>query len=104
MRARFHNNHKHAPSFYQAVLTILINSRADKQTYAQTADALNAAGMNTPTGQVWSESHIKQVLKGLRSHERYPSRIHTALMTFVFNGVFSVKEALVLLQYSREPV
>lgn len=93
---------KHPPAFYQAVLACLITCRADKQTYKQTATALNAAGLLTPTSQVWSESHVRQTLKVLRNHTSYSSRIHAALMTFVFHGIFSVQQALSILQYNSK--
>ena len=100
MPARYHNAHRHDPYFYRQILTVLIASRASKQTTAQTATALNESGLNTPTGQVWACSHVRQVLKALRNHERYQSRLHTALMAFVFAGTFSVVEALSILKYT----
>lgn len=101
MSVAFHNNHKHPSSFYQSILAVLIACRASSLTYTQTATALNTASLVTPTGSDWTESHVKQMLKGLRNSERYPSRIHAALMSLVFNETFSIAQAHSILKLSR---
>ena len=101
MSIRFHNNHKHLPAFYEAVIAVLITSRAAQLTYGQTATALTAANLSTPTGQAWTDNHVKQTLKSLRNSAAYPSRLHTALMTFVFSGTFTAAQALSILQHVR---
>lgn len=101
MSIRYHNNHKHQPSFYEAVIAVLVASASACHTYSQTATALTAAGLGTPTGQAWTDNHVKQTLKSLRNSAAYPSRLHTALMTFVFAGAFTAEQALSILEYKR---
>lgn len=89
------------PAFYKAVIATLVASRAANHTYDQTATALTAAGLTTPSAQIWSGNHVKQTLKALRNSAAYPSRLHTALVTFVFSGVFSAEQALSILSYKH---
>lgn len=43
------------------IVRVLLNLRAQGETYQATADALNAAGYTTPTGSRWTVGHVQGI-------------------------------------------
>lgn len=104
MTKLFHNTHKHEPSYYEAVLRILIACNADAMSYGAMADKLNAESLRTTTGQTWTAEHVKQTLKKLRAYKTYPSRIHQHLLELIFQGDLTMKEAMPLYKSRRHGI
>ena len=105
MRERIYNpNTTHSKEFYATVIQILITSNQDNLTNQQTAGRLNSLEIKTAAGLLWSPENVKGVLKKLRHHEEYPSRLHHNLLLLVYYGVFTVAETLPLFIHRRAGV
>lgn len=89
----FERNNK---AYYQAVIRILIDSKAQSLSKQDTADKLNAHHLLTPTGLVWQATHITQAQKKLRNVDKYGSKLHYAFLELIMAGVFTFDESLPL--------
>lgn len=86
-------------SYYQNVIRILIDAHAQSLSRQATADKLNAHYLLTPTGLVWTATHVTQAGKKLRNTDKYGSKLHYAFLELILDGVFTVKESLPLFQH-----
>ena len=101
MPEQFHRSHRHSADYYERVLRLLIAGNAEALPYKQIAEKLNAEKIATPTGQLWTDSHIRQVLKKLRAYKLYPSIIHQNLLELIFEGRLSMKDSIPLYRTRR---
>ena len=105
MRERIYNpNTTHTKKFYTLLIQALITSNQDNLTNQQTAERLNSLEIKTAAGLLWSTENVKGVLKKLRHHEEYPSRLHHNLLVLVYSGIFTVAETLPLFTLRRAGV
>ena len=81
-------------TYYENVIRILINAKAQSLSKQATADILNAHHLLTPTGLRWLPTHITQAEKKLRNTDRYGSKLHYAFLELILAGTFTVKESL----------
>lgn len=95
----FPPNQVHGDStYYLPCLLLFIAGLKANETHGQIAARLNAAGLKTPTGALWSAASLKSVLQRIRCHREFRSSFHAALMRLVFDGHLTVPQTLVLFQ------
>ena len=105
MRERIYNTATtHTVGYYTSVIQLLIVCNRENLTNQQTADRFNNFKIKTAAGLLWSAENVKGVMKKLRHHEEYPSRLHHKLLLLVYTGVFTVEETLPLFQHRRAGV
>jgi hypothetical protein len=80
------------------VITALLDGLQRKLSDAKIADLLNARGVPTATGAQWTAVTVKNALYSLRHAQIRSTRLHRALLEFVFAGILSVGDAWTLLQ------
>ena len=85
-------------TYYENVIRILIDAKAQSLSKQATADKLNAHHLLTPTGLVWQATHITQAEKKLRQTDKYGSKLHYAFLELIVSGVFSVEESIPMFQ------
>lgn len=86
-------------AYYQNVIRILIDANTQSLSRQATADKLNSHHLLTPTGLVWTATHVTQAGKKLRNTDKYGSKLHYAFLELILDGVFTVKESLPLFQH-----
>ena len=99
---KINSNQRREPAFYTQLIYILIDCANKNMTYRATATELTAQGLLSPTGLVFTEDSIKQVMKKLRNYRTQKSFIAQALMELVFQGALTLKETLVLFTKKRD--
>lgn len=92
----------HSDQYYLALLTALISAVKAGFTDRQIADYLNSRAILSPSGKPFTSNSVSQILKKLRNHKEYPSRLHKALLQLVFDGKLTAPETYILFQPRRQ--
>lgn len=88
--------------FYISIIRKLISCLNAGYTDAQTAKALNDSAILSPAGRPFTPNAVNQILKKIRNHKEYPSRIHKALLQACFDGQLNAADTLILFQPRRQ--
>ena len=100
MRERIFNpNITHSLPYYKSVLTGLIAGHTENLTHKQMADRFNDLKIKTSTGLEWTSENVKGVLKRLRNHREYPSKLHRAMLELVYNDELTKEQTLPLFDF-----
>jgi hypothetical protein len=94
----FHPRVRHSPGYYRSVLTAFIDGLNRKKSDAEIAQLLTERGLLAPSGKPWTSITVKHQLYRLRHSQTRPSRLHRALLEFVFAGVLTVADSWVLFE------
>lgn len=95
------NNVLHSDSYYLSLLKNLIRCLNAGFTDRQTSQELNSLAILSPASKPFTPNTVTQILKKLRNHREYPSRLHKALLLLCFEGKLNAAETLILLQPRR---
>jgi hypothetical protein len=94
-----YNTHtRHSDQYYFALITALIRSLRAGFTDAQIAQALNGSAILAPSGRPFTTNAVAQLLKKMRNHRIYPSKVHHALLQLCFDGRLNAADTLILFQ------
>lgn len=97
MRERIFNpNITHSLPYYKSVLAGLIAGNTENLTHKQMADRFNDLKIRTSTGLEWSSENVKGVLKRLRNHHKYPSKLYRAMLELVYTDELRKEQTLPL--------
>lgn len=95
-----HTTHSH--DYYLRTITALIAALKAGFTDQQTANYLNERGILSPTGKPFNRNTVSQILKKLRLHKEYPSKIHRALLQLCFDGRLNAADTLILFEPRKQ--
>lgn len=95
-------NFLHSHDYYLVLIKTLIRSLNAGFTDRQTSQALNDLAILSPVGRPFTEIGIRQLLKKLRNHRDYPSKIHRALLQLVFDGKLLAPETYILFRQRKQ--
>lgn len=98
----FHPTVLHSDLYYLNLLTALIAALKAGFTDSQTANYLNQRGILAPSGKAFNRNTVSQILKKLRLHKDYPSKIHKALLQACFDGKLNAADTLILFQPRKQ--
>jgi hypothetical protein len=80
-------------TYYERLLKQLLDGLKAGLSYVSIAITLNRSGITTPTDRRWTGSTVKNTLKSLRHPDRYPSRVHRALVELLSYDQLSQSDA-----------
>jgi hypothetical protein len=86
----------HSPTYYHAVLLLLIAGLQADESHAQMAQRLTDAGQRTPTGGAWSAGIVKTTLFRIRNYRQYRSQWHYQLLQLIVSKLMTVRQSQVL--------
>ncbi len=92
----------HSDQYYLALLSALISAVKAGFTDRQIADYLNSRAILSPSGKPFTPNAVSQILKKLRNHKEYPSKIHKALLLLCYEGRLSAPDTYILFQPRRQ--
>lgn len=92
----------HSDVYYISVLTALISAVNTGFTDRQIAEYLNSRAILSPSGKPFTPNAISQILKKLRHHREYPSKLHKALLQLCFDGKLNAADTLILFEPRKQ--
>lgn len=97
MRERIFNpNITHSLSYYKSVLLVLIAGNTENLMHKQITDRFNSLQIKTSAGLEWTSENVKGVLKRLRNHHEYPSKLYRAMLELVYTDELTKEQTLPL--------
>ncbi|KJK23291.1 hypothetical protein UB46_16465 [Burkholderiaceae bacterium 16] len=99
----YHPTTQHSTSFYHLTILTLIEGLNQKLSDRQIAALLTERGLLSPSGAKWTPTAITQLLYKVRNYRTVKSKIHSALLQLVFDGILTKPEVQILFA-PRRPV
>jgi hypothetical protein len=92
----------HSDSYYLSLLKTLIRCLNAGFTDRQTAQVFNDSAVLSPASKPFTPNTVTQMLKKLRLHREYPSKLHKALLLLCFEGKLNAADTLILFQPRKQ--
>ena len=83
----FHPRTRHSQAYYHRVLTALIEGVSCDLDNVELAALLSRKGLLSPSGKPWSATSVKAAMFKLRNYRTQPSRLHSAALQLIVDGV-----------------
>lgn len=99
----YHPATQHSTSFYHLTLLTLIEGLNQKLADREIAALLTSRGMLSPAGRTWTPTAVTQALYKVRNYRTVKSKMHSALLQLVFDGILTKPEVQILFA-QRKPV
>lgn len=92
----------HSDTYYLTLLKTLIRCLNAGFTDRQTSQELNNLAILSPALKPFTPNTVTQILKKLRNHADYPSKLHKALLQLCFDQKLNAADTLILFANRRQ--
>lgn len=89
--------------YYHRLISFLIKYVNVGLSDQDIAGNFNSIAFLAPSGKPFTANIVRQILRKLRNHQDYPSKIHKALLQLVFEGRLSAPDTYCLFAPRKTP-